>query len=118
MNHNNSKNNLYEALGVSETASQEDIKKAYRKLSLQYHPDRNNKSPESTNKFQVISSAYEVIGDEDKRRQYDMQTKMSSMGGMAMPGGMPFGMPFGGGMPPGMPPEMPPGMPPGMPPQM
>ena len=103
MNHNNnSKNNLYEALGVSETASQEDIKKAYRKLSLQYHPDRNNNSPESTLKFQNISSAYEVIGDEEKRRQYDMQTKMSSMSGMAMPGGMPFGMPFGGGMPPGM----------------
>ena len=103
MNNSNSKNNLYEALGVSETASQEDIKKAYRKLSLQYHPDRNNNSPESTNKFQVISSAYEVIGDEEKRRQYDMQSKMSSMGGMAMPGGMHFaGMPFGGGMPPGM----------------
>ena len=68
--------NLYEALGLNEAASQDEIKKAYRKLSLQFHPDRNNNSPESTTKFQSISAAYEVIGDEDKRRQYDMQSKM------------------------------------------
>jgi DnaJ-class molecular chaperone len=95
--------NFYEILGVSETASQDDIKKAYRKLSLQYHPDRNNNSPESTTKFQSISSAYDVIGDEEKRRQHDMQTKMQGGGMQGMPfnfqqggGGMPFG---GGGMP-------------------
>ena len=69
-------NNLYETLGLTDTANQEEIKKAYRKLSLQYHPDRNNNSPESTLKFQNINSAYEIIGDEDKRRQYDMQHKM------------------------------------------
>jgi DnaJ family protein B protein 4 len=87
--------NLYEILGVTESASQEEIKKAYRKLSLQYHPDRNNNSPESTAKFQSISAAYETIGDDDKRRQYDMQSKMQ----FGMPGGMgmPFGMPGGGG---------------------
>lgn len=95
--------NFYEVLGVSETASQEDIKKAYRKLSLQYHPDRNSNSPESTTKFQSISSAYEVIGDEDKRRQYDMQTKMQFApgGGMAfhnMANNMANNM-GGGGMP-------------------
>jgi DnaJ family protein B protein 4 len=84
--------NLYEVLGLTEAASQEEIKKAYRKLSLQYHPDRNNNSPESTAKFQSISAAYDVIGDDDKRKQYDMQSKM--------PSGMPFGMgmPFGQGM--------------------
>ena len=81
--------NFYEILGVSETASQEDIKKAYRKLSLQYHPDRNNNSAESTTKFQSISAAYEILGDENKRRQHDMQTKMQG-------GGMPF--PFAHGM--------------------
>ena len=81
--------NLYEILGVTESASQEEIKKAYRKLSLQYHPDRNNNSPESTAKFQSISAAYETIGDDDKRRQYDMQGKMQF--------GMPFGMSSGGG---------------------
>ena len=91
--------NLYEILGVTESASQEEIKKAYRKLSLQYHPDRNNNSPESTSKFQSISAAYETIGDEDKRRQYDMQSKMQfgMPGGGGMPFGMPFGMPGGGG---------------------
>ena len=102
----NTTTNLYEVLGVSETAGQEDIKKAYRKLSLQYHPDRNNNSPESTAKFQAISSAYDVIGNDDKRRQYDMQNKMTAMGGngMGMGGGngMGMGMPFGG-MPFGMP---------------
>lgn len=97
--------NYYEVLGVSETASQEDIKKAYRKLSLQYHPDRNNNSPESTTKFQSISAAYDIIGDENKRRQHDMQSKMQfgpggmHSGGMHSGGGMPFhfaqgGMPF------------------------
>jgi DnaJ-class molecular chaperone len=77
--------NFYEILGVSETASQEDIKKAYRKLSLMYHPDRNANSPESTSKFQSISAAYDVLGDEEKRRQHDMQAKMQFG-----PGGMPF----------------------------
>jgi DnaJ family protein B protein 4 len=89
--------NLYEVLGVTESATQEEIKKAYRKLSLQYHPDRNNNSPESTTKFQSISAAYEVIGDDDKRRQYDMQSKMPFANGMQFNSGM--GMPFGHGMP-------------------
>jgi len=88
--------NFYEILGVSETASQEDIKKNYRKLSLQYHPDRNHNSVESTTKFQNISAAYEIIGDENKRRQYDMQTKMQG-GGMAFP--FAHGMHSGNGMP-------------------
>lgn len=87
-------NNYYEVLGISETASQEDIKKAYRKLSLQYHPDRNNNSPESTAKFQDISSAYDTIGDEQKRRQYDMHSKIQfgpNGGGSPFTGnGMPF----------------------------
>ena len=100
--------NLYEVLGLTEAASQEEIKKAYRKLSLQYHPDRNNNSPESTAKFQSISAAYDIIGDDDKRKQYDMQSKMPfGMGGGMHSGGMQFnggGMPFAHGMPfsPGM----------------
>ena len=92
--------NYYEVLGVSETASQEDIKKAYRKLSLQYHPDRNGNSAESTAKFQSISAAYDIIGDENKRKQHDMQSKMQFAPG----GGMAFhnmanNMNGGGGMP-------------------
>ena len=92
--------NYYEVLGVSETASQEDIKKAYRKLSLQYHPDRNSNSAESTAKFQSISAAYDIIGDENKRKQHDMQSKMqfAPNGGMAFPF-PPNNMNGGGGMP-------------------
>ena len=49
---------FYNVLNVPETASQEDIKKAYRKMSMMYHPDKNNNSQESTDKFQKISEAY------------------------------------------------------------
>jgi DnaJ-class molecular chaperone len=65
--------NLYEILGVDKTASQEDIKKAYRKLSLLHHPDRNNGSAESTLLFQQIQKAYETLGIEDNRKKYDNQ---------------------------------------------
>ena len=61
-------NNYYEILGVSKDATQDDIKKAYRKLSKQYHPDVN---PEGGEKFKDIASAYDTIGDETKRAQYD-----------------------------------------------
>lgn len=60
----------YNILGVSENASKEEIKKAYRKLSLQNHPDRNNNSEESKNKFQKISQAYETLADDQKRNEY------------------------------------------------
>ena len=62
---------LYEILGVNKDAPQEEIKKAYRSLSLQFHPDRNNNSPESTTKYQEINSAYEILGDEQERSKYD-----------------------------------------------
>lgn len=64
--------NFYEILGVVKTASQEEIKKAYRKLSLELHPDRNNGSMESTEKFKKISCAYEILGDIENRKKYDM----------------------------------------------
>ena len=69
----NIKNDLYDILGVSKDATQEEIKKAYRKLSLQLHPDRNNNSPESTSKYQEINSAYDVLGSEQDRANYDRQ---------------------------------------------
>ena len=72
-NSNNSNNNLYETLGIDKTATQEEIKKAYRKLSLEMHPDRNNGSDESTEQFKKISKAYETLSDEDKRKMYDMR---------------------------------------------
>ena len=67
--------NLYNVLELNDNASQEEIKKSYRRLSLLFHPDRNNNSPESTVRFQKISSAYETLSDEEKRKNYDIQLK-------------------------------------------
>ena len=64
------KRNYYEILGVPKSASKDVIKDAYRKLALQYHPDRN-KSPEAEEKFKEISEAYAVLSDDGKRKQYD-----------------------------------------------
>jgi molecular chaperone DnaJ len=65
-----SKRDYYEVLGVSKNASKEEIKDAYRKLAMQYHPDRN-KSPDAEEKFKEISEAYAVLSDDEKRGQYD-----------------------------------------------
>lgn len=63
-------NSLYETLGISKGASSDEIKKAYRKLARQYHPDIN-KEPGAEEKFKEINAAYEILSDETKRRQYD-----------------------------------------------
>ena len=63
---------FYNVLDVPETATADEIKKAYRKLSMMYHPDKNNNSQESTEKFQKISEAYEVLGDVEKKKEYDL----------------------------------------------
>ena len=64
--------NYYETLGVSKNATADEIKKAYRTLAFKYHPDRNQGNAEAEEKFKQISAAYDVLGDEAKRRQYDM----------------------------------------------
>ncbi|UFS62042.1 DnaJ domain-containing protein [Sulfurimonas sp. HSL-3221] len=61
---------LYETLGVNENATESEIKKAYRKMARQYHPDVN-KSPEAEEKFKEINAAYEVLSDKEKKAQYD-----------------------------------------------
>ncbi len=63
--------NYYEILGVQEKSSQDEIKKAYRTLSLKYHPDKTQNNPELLDKYQKINEAYETLGDEQKRHEYD-----------------------------------------------
>src|SRR5438874_10425415 len=64
------KRDYYDVLGVQKGAGKDEIKCAYRKLALQYHPDRN-KSPEATERFKEISEAYAILSDDEKRNQYD-----------------------------------------------
>ena len=66
----------YEALGVSRSATQEEIKKAYRKLAKKYHPDTNKNNPSAEEKFKEISIAYEVLSDEKKKSLYDKYGEM------------------------------------------
>jgi curved DNA-binding protein CbpA len=79
---------LYEILGVANTATSEEIKKAYRKLALQFHPDKNQGAlqEEASRKFREISKAYEVLSDPRKRQQYDLQFIDSGHHGFSIDG--------------------------------
>jgi DnaJ-class molecular chaperone len=102
---------FYNTLEVPETASIDEIKKSYRRMSMLYHPDKNKNNPDATSKFQKISEAYETLGDSDKKKEYDMRNKNPFFKMMNMHPqdqgvnpveemftsmfGMPFGVPFG-----------------------
>jgi len=109
------KRDYYEILGVSKGASAEEIKKAYRKVAIQFHPDKNPGNKEAEEKFKEAAEAYEVLSDADKRAQYDrfgharpgnggyggqhmnMEDIFSQFGDIFGGGGSPFDSFFGGG---------------------
>lgn len=86
-----SKRDFYEVLGIDKNANEQEIKKAYRKLAMKYHPDRNPDDPQAEEKFKEASLAYEVLSDAQKRSAYDR------MGHAAFENGMGGGGGFGGG---------------------
>lgn len=79
------KRDFYEILGVSKTATADEIKKAYRKKAIQYHPDKNPGDKEAEEKFKEAAEAYEVLSDEQKRGRYD-QFGHAGVGGAASGG--------------------------------
>src|SRR5687768_14834273 len=72
---------FYAVLGVSASASHDEIKKQYRKLAAKHHPDKNPNDAKSAERFKEISEAYQVLGDEAKRKQYDEMRRLGAFGG-------------------------------------
>lgn len=100
--------NFYKILGVDEKASKEEIKKAYRALQMKYHPDKNPGNNDAMVMTQKLNEAYETLGDEQKREEYDMTRnnpffRQSGQTNMNVPMDDIFNMFFGGGNPFGMP---------------
>ncbi len=81
------KRDYYEVLGVGRGASEEEIKKAYRRLAIQFHPDRNPGNKESEERFKEINEAYQVLSDPDRRAQYDRFGHAAFQGAAGGPGG-------------------------------
>jgi len=92
------KSDFYEVLGAAKNASDDDIKKAYRKLAMKFHPDRNPDSKQAEEKFKQAKEAYEILSDADKRGAYDRYGHAGvdpNAAGMGGAGGAPFGDAFG-----------------------
>ena len=101
-----SKRDYYEVLGVSKGASESEIKKAYRKMAIKYHPDKNPDDAQAEEKFKEAAEAYEVLSNAEKKQRYDQfgHAGMGGAGGGGFGGGMnmedifsQFGDIFGGG---------------------
>ncbi|WP_340588172.1 DnaJ C-terminal domain-containing protein [Erythrobacter alti] len=90
----------YSTLGVSRSASEKDIKSAYRKLAKELHPDKNKDNPGATERFSKVTQAYDLLSDKDKRAQFD-RGEIDADGNPAMPFGMGGGGGFGGARPGG-----------------
>ena len=85
----------YRVLGVDEKASASEVTKSYRKLARKLHPDANPGDPTAEERFKEVSAAYDVLGDEGRRTEYDELRRLGPMGGGFGPGaGGPGGMPF------------------------
>src|SRR5207302_4580303 len=84
---------LYDTLGVAKSASQDEIKKAYRKLAREYHPDKNPGDQAAEDRFKEVQGAYDVLSDEDKRKQYD---RFGATNGRPGPGGQNVNFDFSG----------------------
>ena len=80
-----SSKDYYSVLGVNKSSSEDEIKKAYKKLALKYHPDRNKNDKKAEEKFKEINEAYQVLGDSERKNQYDTFGTAGPQGGF--PGG-------------------------------
>lgn len=93
---------FYAVLGVSASASQDEIKKQYRKLAARYHPDKNPNDAKAADRFKEISEAYQVLGDAERRKQYDQMRQLGAFGGFGgRTGARPGAAPGTGGFPSG-----------------
>src|ERR1700727_1882007 len=76
----------YKVLGVTKTASADEIKKSYRKLARKYHPDANKGDPKAEERFKEISEAYNTLSGSKRRKEYDEARSLFGSGGVRMPG--------------------------------
>src|SRR5580658_11127098 len=90
---NVTKADFYEVLQVTREANDQELKTSYRRLAMQYHPDRNPNNPEAEEQFKLCSEAYQILSDPDKRAAYDRYGHAAFQGGGPGAGG---GSPFGG----------------------